>query len=378
MTLHRHPDSPLLDHCPPTLPAQAYLSPDWFANEQRAIWAREWVCVGRLNDLPSLLMRPVTVAGERLFLIREPDQTVRCFHNTCRHRGSELCAADRALRAKLITCPYHQWAYDLSGHLVSTAFGTPSGDFRREDHGLFAAHTRVWNGFIYVCLADQPPDLAPDGGLHSLDNWPMADLITGHVLEKDLACNWKVFWENYNECLHCPGIHPELCDMVPVYRQGIMSAGEAGDWTPDTTPAPVLKAGAVTWTPTGQPCGPEFPGLTAAERTAGHTFITLLPGQFIVAHVDYVRSVCLTPTSPTTTRLRAEWLFPAETLAQPGFDTAEVAAFATTVLLQDAAACEMNQRGLTSSKYQSGRLMPQEFDLARFHTWVKTRLEAAS
>ena len=43
-------------------------------------------------------------------------------------------------------------------------------------------------------------------------------------METDIACNWKVFWENYNECLHCPGIHPELCDMVPVYRQGIMSA----------------------------------------------------------------------------------------------------------------------------------------------------------
>ncbi len=95
---------------------------------------------------------------------------------------------------------------------------------------------------------------------------------------------------------------------------------------------------------------------------------------FIVAHVDYARAVSLTPLGPERTRLTAEWLFPRDTLAQPGFDLARVTDFATTVLLQDGAACEMNQRGLHASRHKHGRLMPQEFDIHRFHQWVLSRI----
>lgn len=81
---------------------------------------------------------------------------------------------------------------------------------------------------------------------------------------------------------------------------------------------------------------------------------------------------------PERTKLDVAWLFAPETLAQPGFDAAEVARFATRVLRQDGAACDINQRGLRSSRHQSGRLMPQEFDLAHFHHWVTQQLGATS
>jgi Rieske 2Fe-2S family protein len=95
---------------------------------------------------------------------------------------------------------------------------------------------------------------------------------------------------------------------------------------------------------------------------------------FVVAHVDYVRAMMLTPVSTEETRLTALWLFTPETLARPGFDLADVVDFASTVVAEDAAACEMNQRGLHSPAYSTGRLMPQEFDIARFHGWVAARL----
>ena len=191
-----------------------------------------------------MYLRRVDTAGDTIVLFRDPQDQVRAFHNTCRHRGAELCAADGPVRGRLITCPYHQWAYGLDGRLVSTALGTPTEGFRKADHGLYPVATKVWNGFLYLCIAEDPPPFAPDAGLQALDNWPMAGLVTGHRLETQLACNWKLFWENYNECLHCPGIHPELSDLVPVYRQGIMSPSEAADWTPDTARPAGLKHGA--------------------------------------------------------------------------------------------------------------------------------------
>ena len=374
MSLHHHPESPLLDHCPEGLPAQAYFDLDWFAAEQKAIWARNWVYAGRGADLAAGTMRRLTVAGANVILCRDPDGAISAFHNTCRHRGAELCSEAEKPMGRLITCPYHSWSYSTAGRLISTAHATPTADFVREDHGLFPVAVQDWNGCLFLCLADAPPPLAPDMGLRAFNNWPMAGLITGHRLVKDLACNWKLFWENYNECLHCPGIHPELCDLVPVYAKGVVTLSELADWTPDAPRGHNLKAGASSWTASGKPCGPEFPHLTPEQRANGYNFVTIYPTMFVVGHVNYMRCVTLQPTGPETTRLTAEWLFAPETLAQPGFSASKVAAFATLVMAQDGGAAEMNQRGLKSPKFTRARLMPQEFDIVNFHKWLEAQM----
>jgi Rieske 2Fe-2S family protein len=373
------PASPLLDRCPPALPARAYRDATWWEAEQAHLWKREWVHLGRLADLPPGTMRPHIVAGQPVLLVHGEDGTLGAFRNACRHRGAELCAAEAPLRGRRILCPYHQWAYDLSGRLVSTAFATPTPDFRREDHGLIPVACHVWRGFVFACLADDPPDFAavPDMGADALDAWPMEDLVTGHRRETVLACNWKVFWENYSECLHCPGIHPGLSALVPVYRQGIMAANEAPGWRPGTPEGPALRKGARSWTVSGRACGPEFPHLSEAQRAAGMHFVTLWPTMFVCAHVDYARAVTVIPEAPERTRLVAEWLFPRATLAAPGFDLRDVVEFAATVMREDGEACEMNQRGLRSDLPLAGRLMPQEFEIHRFHDWLRARLPAA-
>jgi Rieske 2Fe-2S family protein len=372
-----HPASPILNFCPPSLPAKWYYEADHFTRETAAIHAKNWIYVGRVNDLSPLTVKRVEIAGQNLILVKSDDGIIRCFHNTCRHRGSELCVEHTTrLKAKLITCPYHEWAYDLTGRLVRTPHVTDAPGFVKSENGLFTAQVKTWNGFIFVCLADDAPDFSKvvDMGVDVFKNWPMEELVTGHRLVKTMNCNWKVFWENYNECLHCPGIHESLCEMVPIYRQGVMSASEAPGWSPDAAPKPVLKEGARSWTLNGQPCGEEFPNLTRAQREAGFLFATLMPTMYIVAHVDYVRAVSLRPLGPETTELTAEWLFPAKTLSAPGFNLANVTDFATRVMLEDGAACELNQRGLRSSKFEHGTLMPQEFDVFNFHQWVRRHL----
>ena len=376
MGQERHPLSPRLDHCPKGLPQAAYLSFDWYAREMATVFAQQWVCIGRLTDLTPATMRRATVGLAEVIICRDADGAVSAFHNSCRHRGSELCQHAEQPLGKLIRCPYHAWAYAADdGRLVSTAHAHPTDDFDAADHGLRPVQHRIWNGFVFLNTAADPGPIMADVPLSTLNNWPMDGLITAHRWETELACNWKSFWENYSECLHCPGIHPELCDLVPVYGTGVMGATEALGWTPDQPEAAKLRAGAASWTMSGQPCGPVFAGLTAAERAEGYRFVTMWPSVYVVAHPDYVRSVRIEPLGPERTRLVAEWHFAPETLAQPGFDAAEVAAFARIVIGQDGAAAEMNQRGLRSPSFSAARLMPEEYEIHRFHQWLLTGME---
>ena len=132
-----------------------------------------------------------------------------------------------------------------------------------------------------------------------------------------------------------------------------------------------LRDGAETWSRDGRAHGPAFAGLTAAERAAGQPYATSLPSMFIVGHVDYVRVVRLAPLGPEQTELTAEWLFSPEALAATDIDN--IVAFGTQVLEEDAGICEVNQRGLRSLRHQAGVLMPEEYDLHRFHQWVRAR-----
>jgi Rieske 2Fe-2S family protein len=375
MSLERHPLSPRLDHAPESLPREAYLSQVWFERELSTVFAQQWICAGRVSDFAANTMRSVSV-GAASVIVCNTGSALSAYHNVCRHRGSELCRGESAELGKLITCPYHAWAYAAAdGRLVSTAHARPTPDFDKSVYGLLPVATRQWNGFLFLNAHQTPGEIGSDVPLSTLDNWPMAALVTGHRWEKELACNWKVFWENYSECLHCPGIHPELCDLVPIYKTGVMGPTEALGWTPEQQPQRALRSGAESWTMSGKPCGATFPALTEKEQQAGYTFITLWPSLYVVAHVDYVRAVRLEPLGPERTKLTAEWYFAQETLAQPGFDAADVAAFAKIVLGQDGAAAEMNQRGIHSPAFSRGRLMPEEYEVHRFHKWILRQME---
>lgn len=371
-----HPLSPRLGHCPEGLPRAAYLAPEWYEHEMTSVFAHNWVMAGRVADFTAGTMRRVTVGAAQVIVGCDSAGSLSAFHNSCPHRGSELCRAEVEPLGKLIRCPYHAFAFASGdGRLVATGHAVPTADFDRAAHGLKPVSLRVWNGFLFLNLSPDPGPLQADVGLTTLDNWPMAGLLTGHRWQAEIACNWKTFWENYSECLHCPGIHPELCAMVPVYGRGIMAANEAPGWTPDAPPAPNLRPGAQSWTMDGTPCGPDFAGLTETERQAGYSFVTFWPTAYVVAHVDHVRSVRIEPLAPERTRLVAEWHFAPDTLAQPGFDPAAVAAFAKIVLEQDGAAAEMNQRGIRSPAFTAARLMPEEYEIHRFHQWVLAEME---
>ena len=200
---------------------------------------------------------------------------------------------------------------------------------------------------------------------------------------KVMNCNWKIFWENFNECLHCPGVHKDLSQLVPIYGRGLMGRHDDPEWARHAdNDAPEfsggLRAGAETWSRDGQAHGPVFPGLTPAERAAGQTYATSLPSMFIVGHVDYVRTVRLVPLGPEQTELTAEWLFPA------AGDGGAAGRHRQHRRLRQAGAgggrggLRSQPAGLHSLRHKAGVLMPEEYDLHRFHHWVRERHGAVS
>ncbi|RWO98657.1 MAG: aromatic ring-hydroxylating dioxygenase subunit alpha [Mesorhizobium sp.] len=372
----------------PTLPSSAYWDIDAHQRDLDAIWYRSWLLVCREADLAQpLAFRTFRVATQEIVVLRDETGELRAFHNTCRHRGSQLCqASEGRLKARLITCPYHAWSYSLRGDLVRVPSKSLPEGFDKADHPLYRVALSVWRGFVFVNLREDAAGSAEtsfDPASGNLANWPLETLVSGHVLRKVMDCNWKIFWENFNECLHCPGVHKDLSRLVPIYGRGLMGRHDDPEWAryadndaPEFSGG--LRAGAETWSRDGRVHGPVFPELTSAERTAGQTYATNLPSMFIVGHVDYVRTVRLVPLGSEQTELTAEWLFLPEALADPTADIDNIVAFGRQVLEEDADICEVNQKGLRSMRHEAGVLMPEEYELHRFHNWVRERHTALS
>ena len=112
----------LLDRTVATLPASWYHDPAQYARELEAVWYRDWVCVGRSEEIRERGDYVLATVGEEsLVLTRDRDGRPRAFHNSCRHRGSRLCTEPRGrFAAGRIVCPYHAWTYGLGGELLAT------------------------------------------------------------------------------------------------------------------------------------------------------------------------------------------------------------------------------------------------------------------
>lgn len=365
------------------LPADAYFDPRQYERELQRIWYRNWVYVGRSGDVArARAFRTFDLGDQRILLVRDDQGVLQGFHNTCRHRGAALCReSEGVLRTGSIICPYHAWVYNMQGELLRTSSKAHAGGFDVADYPLYKISVREWNGFIFVALTDNPPlfDKIFDVPLNRLDAWPLRELAVGHTLVKTIESNWKIFWENYNECLHCPGVHPQLSQLVPIYGRGLMEERDDPKWSShaeDTDPKfkGGLRMGAATWSLDGQLTGIPFPGLSEEDRKAGYIYMTGLPSVFLVGHVDYVRVVRLLPLGPERTELRVEYLFSQQSLADPNFHMRNVVEFTNTVMTEDADVCELNQRGLHAGPHARGVVMPEEYAIRQFHEWVRAEL----
>jgi Rieske 2Fe-2S family protein len=353
------------------LPRAAYVDESVHADERERLWARQWCAVGRSTDAaaPGAVLR-VELAGESLLVIRQHDGSLRAFYNLCRHRGAQVVdtAGSPCTQVRALRCPYHSWTYGLDGALRSTPFLERIADEAAGALDLHPVGAAEWGGFVWVHLtpaAARP--LAEQLGdvVARVARYPLAALHRGATITYDVAANWKVLAENYNECYHCGPVHPELCDLVPAFRRG----GRTLDWTDGIA----HRDGAWTFTTTGTTTRAPFPGLSEAERTR-HKGELIYPNLWLSLAADHVAAFTLWPQAAGRTTVVMDLLFHPDAIVATDFDPGDATDFWDVVNRQDWAICESVQRGMTSRAFDRGWFAPVEDDSAAigrwYHTWM--------
>jgi Rieske 2Fe-2S family protein len=360
------------------LPRELYVDESAWQVERDTVLFGEWFCVGRLEDLGLLgadRLAVVDVAGESVLLTRDRDGLLHAAYNVCRHRGSQLVPVlpDGPLpvpcAASAIRCPYHSWTYALDGTLLRA----PHADL--DDPAGFRLHpvaVEAWGGFAFVHLT--PPAAAPLADAvasprHTLARYRLEELVTGAVLRYEVAANYKVLLENYNECYHCGPVHPELCRLVPSFAGG----GRDLDWDAGIP----HRDGAWTFTTSGTTTRRPLPGLTDDEQER-HKGDLAYPNLMISASADHVAAFVLLPRAVDRTTVECTLLFDREEAGSPGFDPADARDLWDLVNRQDWAICESVQRGMSSRAYGQGWFSPMESESLDIRRWLLPRLQGRS
>lgn len=352
-----------------TLPSRYYVSPTVFQAEQEQIFLAHWLCVGRSKQI----VQPgdyflQEVAGESVILVRDRDGVARGFYNLCRHRGTRLCTESSGTFSHTIQCPYHAWTYQLDGQLLGAPNMHELSQFDKADYPLHRFAVVEWEGFLFINLAPQPAPFeeifAPI--LHKFTAWRLPELVPARQQIYEVAANWKLIFQNYSECYHCPTVHPVLNKLTP-YRnagndleEGLILGG----------PMRMSNENG-SMTMTGQRCAPLL-GNLSGEALCCVYYYTLFPTMFVSLHPDYLLTHRLEPLAVDRTRVICQWLFHPTTIAQADFDPNPAVAFWDMTNRQDWHVCELSQQGISSRAYTPGPYAELESMLAAFdRTYLK-------
>lgn len=341
-----------------TMPREYYTSLDVLAEERERIFARHWNCVGRASQIArpgDYIVR--NVAGESLIILRDRDGTRRAFFNVCRHRGTQICRDASGQFSGTIQCPYHAWTYTTDGRLIGAPHMQDVPDFDKREYPLHAAAVAEAEGFLFANVGSDPQPFeewfAPM--TDRLSRFGLANLEVRHTVRYEVEANWKLVFQNYSECLHCPMIHPELSLKLP-YQSG------ANDLIEGPFLGGYMEIGAPheSATISGRACGRLLnPGLAEAERHRAY-YYTLMPNLMLSIHPDYVNYYLLTPDGVDRTIVESAWMFSPENSSNPNFNPDDAIAFWDVTNRQDWDIVAWSQKGIGSRRYSPGPYSPRE------------------
>lgn len=392
----------LLQHRPGhALPQPFYTDPAIFEADLEAFFYRDW-----LYAFPACLLdktgsyQRLKIGAYDVIVLRDGKGEIAAFHNTCRHRGSVICAAAQGRVAKL-TCPYHQWTYDLDGRLLWARDMGP--DFDPSKHGLKPVHCRTMAGLVYICLADEAPDfdtfaetVAPYLAVHDLSNAKVAHQST--IIEKG---NWKLVWENNRECYHCAGNHPDLCrtypedptisgvsqdgvfpDIVETHFNRLEQAGapsrfrmaETGEFRVARMP---LLEGAESYTVNGKIAVQKKLG-RIPMNDAGTLLLFHYPTTWNHFLSDHSITFRVTPIGPQETEVQTMWLVNKDAVEGVDYDLKTLTTVWEHTNDEDRRVVEDNQQGINSPAYEPGPYsVSHEDGVIQFVNWYLDRMRAA-
>ena len=363
-----------------TLPGSAYTDEAVFAAEQERIFEALWFCAARSGDLSGPgSFKTVQVGRESVLIIRNRRGAVRAFFNVCRHRGARLCTEESGEVARAFQCPYHAWTYDFDGKLIAAPNLTKMPDIDRVEHGLAKISLREWLGYIWVCLAEEPPSFEDTvksevidrlGDPASIEAYDVENLAVGRRIVYDVQANWKLIVENFMECYHCATIHPELTEVLPEFADGLAAqyfVGHGAEFGED------IKG----FTVNGSEGLDRIPGLSEAQDRRYYA-ITIKPQVFLNLVPDHVVFHRMYPLAADRTIVECDWLY-LPGVVQSGKDVGASVELFHRVNPQDFAACERCQPAMNSRVYaHGGVLVPSEHHIGTFHAWVQDRLASST
>jgi len=357
-----------------TLEAGWYVDPVVFEREQEQIFASDWIAVGRCEMLErSGDYFVVEIARESLIVVRGTDSVIRAFYNVCRHRGTKMCESERGRFGGSIQCPYHAWTYALDGRLTVARNMSELNGFSIDDYPLHQAALATWDGFIFVNLSKTPVpfEAAYAPLLARFSRWNVASLRVARSIDYTLHCNWKLVFQNYSECYHCPLVHPQLEKLSPSDsgRNDLSEGAFLGGFSE-------LRS-AASLTTSGHTSRPPLPGLPPEEQSRVY-YYTIFPSMLLSLHSDYVMVHYVRPHSTGLTAVECAFLFDQAEMARPGFDPSDAVEFWDTTNKQDWHVNELTFAGLQSRSYTPGPYANAEGLLTAFDRHYRSVMEGAN
>lgn len=337
-----------------TLPGRDYHAPEVFALERERIFFRHWFYAGRIDSVlePGDFLA-ADVVGESVLIVRGKDGELRAFYNVCRHRGSRLCEEESSGRLRgAVKCPYHAWSYSFDGRLIGTPF-MERDEIDREQFGLWPVTVDVWEGFVFVHLGEPEAGLRDSllaqgaGSIVEYERFGFGELRTAHQTISEVAANWKIQIENYNECLHCPTVHPELVAVAPAFKSGDVFEEGRGDY------GVTMAGGGSGYTKSGTTTLPLLPGIDEHDAKSMYG-VSVFPNMFLDLTGTVAIATRLQPRGPDLTTMVTDYMFRPEAIAAPGFDPSEVIEFSELIAHQDYTVCERTQKGVSSRAFTHG------------------------
>jgi choline monooxygenase len=339
------------------LAAALYCDPAVLAFEQRAVFGRTWQLAASADALSGAGDHAVTEFGATpVILVRGEDQQLRAFHNVCRHRAGPLALKD-GRGARALRCKYHGWTYTLAGQLRSAPDMQGAADFDVSRICLPQIAVEQWQPLVFGALSPEVPALSDVlQGIAEQAQATFARPLQFHRrVSYELACNWKVYVDNYLEGYHLPHIHPALNKLLD-YRS---YRTECARWH-SLQYSPLEDAG-------------NFYGQGGAYYffVYPNTMLNCMPGRLQTNRV--------TPLAADRCRVDFDYYYPVGPADAPELQRREQdQAFSDQVQAEDAAICAAVQKGLASGSYTAGRLCPKrEAAVKHFHDLLRSDYRSA-